>query len=93
LNPIEDADSNGSIRCYTACMSSLVRTLVTICALLFTLAASSPAHAQDDCGQDVAQIPDFSLVDQNPNSPTYGQTYTRDALMGQVLVIYWALAT
>ena len=54
---------------------------------------SSSAQAADDCGITEEVIPDFSLVDQNPNSPTFVQTWTRDALLGQVLVIYWAQAT
>ena len=49
--------------------------------------------AEEDCGLSTDLVPDFALVDQNPNSATYGQTWTRDGQLGQVLVIYWAQAT
>lgn len=63
-------------------------------AVFLGLLSMSPRPAQaSDCGLSPEIVPDFSLVDANPNSPTQGQTYTRDALLGQVLVIYWAQAT
>ncbi|MCB9759815.1 MAG: hypothetical protein H6739_08280 [Alphaproteobacteria bacterium] len=54
--------------------------------------APAPA-APSDCGDPTAEIPDFALLDMNPNSPTYGQEYTQDGFLGRVLVVYWATAT
>ena len=47
----------------------------------------------DDCGLADALIPDFSLQDLNFNSTTFQQVYTRDDLLGRVLVMYWAQST
>ena len=50
-------------------------------------AAEVPAS---DCGIDLDLIPDFALTDVNPASATYGETITRDSLLGEPLVMYWA---
>ncbi len=62
-------------------------------ALLSALLVSLPSLADEGCGLTPEVVPDFSLEDVNPNSPTLGQTLTRDDLLGEVLVIYWASAT
>ncbi len=59
-------------------------------------AAQSPPSTDStatDCGLVPEVIPDFSLEDVNETSPTVGQTLSRDQLLGQVLVMYWAQAT
>jgi len=34
-------------------------------------------------------IPDFTLIDQIPGSPTYNQSVSLTDYAGQVLLIYW----
>ncbi len=55
--------------------------------------AAPPPGKEQTCGLVPELIPDFSLEDQNPSSPTYGQTISRDETLGQVLLIYFATAT
>ena len=57
--------------------------------------AAPPAKAQTntDCGLNDKVVPDFSLMDVNPTSATYGQSVTLADLMGEILVVYWAQAT
>jgi len=59
---------------------------------------STPAWAGDcaspeDCGLAETLVPDFTLTDLNSRSATYGREISRDELLGQVLLIYWAQAT
>lgn len=60
--------------------------------LLMALGLSSPVLAEvpSDCGQDQPTIPAFSLVDDNPNSPTYGQSLGPGDFEGQVRIVYFA---
>ena len=51
------------------------------------------AAAEDECAIEPAVIPDFSLADVNPGSPTYGATLSRGDFLGRVIVIYWAVST
>jgi hypothetical protein len=51
------------------------------------------AQANTDCGLNDKVVPDFSLMNVNPTSNTYGQTVTLADLMGEILVVYWAQAT
>lgn len=55
-----------------------------------TLMAAPPA---EDCGltQPVA-LPDFSLVDVNASSSSYGETLSLSDHSGEPVVIYWAYA-
>lgn len=46
-----------------------------------------------DCGLVQEIIPDFSLLDENQHSASYGAEVERDGLLGRVLIIYWAKAT
>ncbi len=59
---------------------------------LSLLLVGTTAHA-DDCGLSHEVIPDFTLVDVNPTSPSYNQLVSRDQLLGDVIVMYWAHAT
>ena len=68
-------------------------TLSLAMALVAALALLPRTAFADDCGLSEEVVPDFALVDGNPNSPTYGTTFTRDGLLGHVLVFYWAQAT
>ena len=66
--------------------------------LTLLLSLSPPAWAGDcaspeDCGLAETVIPDFTLIDLNSRSATYGRSISRDELLGQVLLIYWAQAT
>ena len=66
--------------------------------LSFFLAFCAVAHAEpcaqpEDCGIGSAAIPDYSLTDVNPNSPTYGTTISRSDHLGEVMVIYFSSAT
>lgn len=46
-----------------------------------------------DCGMGDASIPDFTLTDDNTNSPTYGQEHSLSDYSGKVLFIFWMRAT
>ena len=61
----------------------------TFCAL----AQAEPCTQPEDCGISSAAIPDYSLTDMNPNSPTYGTTISRSDQLGEVMVIYFSSAT
>ena len=50
------------------------------------------ARAADDCGLSGGPVPDYSLEDVNPTSPTGGSPLTRDS-GGRVQVLYFALPT
>ncbi len=65
--------------------------LPTLALALATVSLS--ARAADDCGQALAQVPDFSLEDVNPSSATYGETVSRDGLAGKAVLLYFALST
>lgn len=69
-------------------LRSVLPTLV-----LALAAVSLPVRAADDCGQALAQVPDFSLEDVNPSSATHGETITRDSLGGKAVLLYFALST
>jgi len=45
------------------------------------------------CGMDDASIPDFTLNDDNTNSPTFGQQLSLSDYSGKVLLIFWMRAT
>ena len=67
--------------------------LLALLVSLTALAAPPPAVEPEDCQLNPAAIPAFTLIDDNPNSSTYGQEVSRDDLLGSVLVMYWAQAT
>lgn len=43
--------------------------------------------------ESVAQVPDFSLQDQNPNSQTFGMNVSPRDLLGQVTAWYFGHVT
>ncbi len=62
--------------------------------LFFALPISAePCSAPDACGLTPEVIPDFTLQDVNPNSPTFGSEVSRDSLLGEYLIIYFSQAT
>jgi hypothetical protein len=67
--------------------------LLALLASLTALATPPPAAEPEDCQLDPATIPAFTLIDENPNSSSYGQEVSTDDLLGPVLVMYWAQAT
>lgn len=67
--------------------------LLTLLMLLSPLAQAGDCEGPDDCGLAETVIPDFALVDENTRSSTSGRTISRDELLGEVLLIYWAQAT
>jgi len=81
----------------------LLPTLIAACLLgCPALLAATPAAAQAppaappelaECGLDDASIPDFTLVDQNANSPTYGQSLSLSDHAGKVVLIFWMTGT
>ena len=82
--------SSGPPQVYIEEMQLLLLTLLML--------TSPPAQAGDcegpeDCGLAETVIPDFALVDENTRSATSGRTISRDELLGEVLLIYWAQAT
>ena len=52
-----------------------------------------PSEVPSDCGLGDDPVPEFELIDLNPGSSTYTQSYTLSTFQSQVLVIYWALAS
>ena len=47
----------------------------------------------EDCGIAPQVVPDFTLVDVNPNSSTFERERSRDEFLGNVLVVYFSQAT
>ena len=60
---------------------------------LISPANADPCTVPSDCGIATATIPDFTLTDVNPNSPTFGTELSRGDVLGQVMVIYFSSAT
>ena len=56
-------------------------------------ALAEPCEGPEDCGIAEITLPDFALVDENTRSESAGRTVSRDDLLGEVLLIYWAQAT
>ncbi len=56
-------------------------------------ASAEPCSTPEDCGIAPAIIPDFTLVDVNPNSPGFETERSRDEFLGSVLVVYFSQAT
>ena len=50
-------------------------------------------EAPEDCGLAPQVIPDFTLVDVNPNSSSFERERSRDEFLGNVLVVYFSQAT
>ena len=46
-----------------------------------------------DCGFGDEPVEDFSLVDENPTSPTYGQEISSDGLQGKVVFLMFMRST
>jgi hypothetical protein len=58
------------------------------------MAPSPPLPSEPgECGLEPEQVPDFNLLDLNPNSATYNERVDRDDQLGQVMVIYFAQAS
>ena len=57
------------------------------------MAQAEPCTQPDDCGIHSAAIPDYTLTDVNPNSPSHGTVISRSDHLGEVMVIYFAAAT
>lgn len=70
----------------------MIRLAFLTLALAFA-SVPAAARASDDCGQALAQVPDFSLLDVNPTSATHGQTLERESHAGKVVLLYFALST
>jgi hypothetical protein len=67
---------------------------IFLVAMLFGLPVSAePCSSPDACGLSPEVIPDFTLTDVNPNSPTFGTEVSRDSLIGEYLIIYFSQAT
>jgi len=76
-----------------------------LCALPFAAAFQPPdelnappgpppaATPAGECGLGAVTVPDFTLQDLCPGSPTYEQQVTLSDHLGEVMVIYWATAT
>lgn len=71
-------------------------TISMLFMLVLTLivpASAEPCSTPEDCGIAPAAIPDFTLVDVNPNSETFGTERSRSEFLGSVMVIYFSSAT
>ena len=53
---------------------------------------ASPPNLEP-CGLDDPSIPDFTLEDRNPASPTSGQQVSLSDHSGKVLLIFWMRST
>ncbi len=74
-----------------ACLIGLTAALLLLPALPGQ-ADPPPPHLPPDlspCGMGDLSIPDFTLIDQIPGSPTYNQSVSLTDYAGQVLLIYW----
>jgi len=58
-----------------------------------TFADSGEPSPTGDCGRSPEVVPQFTLEDVNPNSATYGQDISSEDILGQFMVVYWAVAT
>lgn len=74
-----------------------MRTALWLLPLMLVGFAFQPAPLPDvtptDCGDPDEVVPDFLLMDLNPNSATYNTLRSRDEFLGKVFVVYWATAT
>ena len=80
-------------------------TRVLLCVAVLVLVPSACVRANDSpqplvsppglapCGIGDASIPDFTLVDDNANSPTSGDEIALSDYSGKVLFIFWMRAT
>ncbi len=66
---------------------------LTLFVLHFSVAQAEPCSAPEDCGISSAAIPDYSLTDVNPSSPSFGTIISRADHLGEVMVIYFSAAT
>jgi len=67
----------------------IVRGLISFLLLALPLSSCHKASPL----QPVAGVYDFSLVDVNPNSATYGQTVSSSSFAGKPLVLFIGAAT
>ena len=77
--------------------SGIKRDVISVVLALFLAfpltAAAGDCEGPEDCALAESVIPDFELKDENTRSESYGRTISRDELLGEVLLIYWAQAT
>lgn len=52
-----------------------------------------PPGTAEECGLQDGEVPDYTLQDVSPGSPTYGQDIARGDFPGKVKVLYFALPT
>jgi hypothetical protein len=84
-------------------LRNLFRAL--LCVVVLVLVPSACVKADDSvqpqvsppglapCGMGDASIPDFTLIDDNANSPTSGEEISLADYSGKVLMIFWMRAT
>ena len=71
-----------------ACAGSLARACAALLLLLLPLTSCHKSPLQPATG-----VYDFSLVDVNPNSATYGQAVSRSNFAGRPLVLFVGAST
>jgi len=71
----------------------MVRFFLLILAFWVAPGIAEECEGPSDCGIAELEVPDFSLIDENPASPTKGRVYLQDDFLNKVFVIYWASAT
>jgi len=67
--------------------------IVALSLFLLQPVFAEPCSTPEDCGIASAAIPDFTLTDVNPSSPTFGTERSRADILGRVMVIYFSSAT
>ena len=57
------------------------------------VSTNPPPGSMEECGLVEAVVPQYTLEDVCPGSPTYGQDVSRPEFPGDVLLLYFALPT
>lgn len=83
------AGSGGTVITSGAGAGSLARAFAALLLLLLPLTSCHKASPL----QPKTGVYDFSLVDVNPNSATYGQAVSRSDFVGKPLVLFIGAAT
>ncbi len=83
------------LKLHKACLIGLPAALLLLPGISGKADPPPPSLPPDlsPCGLDDTSIPDFTLVDQIPQSATYNQPVSLADYSGQVVLIYWMTAT
>ena len=74
-------------------MRSRLCTLALGCLLLFAVGCNDDSTAPEQPDPPTGVMPDFSLLDVNPNSPSHDQQVSPRQHLGSISAYYFGLAT